>query len=124
MARAAIRSLVGGPSGKGSCSKRQASGSVPRKHPAAERLVSAVERARGAARRTYCFWPPEVPPEEPLMPPLEPPLDDFSPPCSRLVPPPVFVPDLLVVLVPDLVSDLVLVEPRTDVSPRVVVREW
>jgi hypothetical protein len=29
-----------------------------------------------------------------------------------------------VVLVPDLVSVLVLVEPRTDVSPRVVVREW
>jgi hypothetical protein len=58
------------------------------------------------------------------MPPLELPLDDFSLPCSRLVPPPVLVPDLLVVLVPDLVSDLVLVEPRTDVSPRVVVREW
>jgi len=57
------------------------------------------------------------------MPPLEPPLDDFSPPCPPLVLPPVLVPDLLVVLAPDLVSVLVLVEPRTDVSPRVVVRE-
>jgi hypothetical protein len=52
------------------------------------------------------------------MPVFEPPPEDFSRPCPALVP------DLLRVLVPTLVLVVVLVEPRTDVSPRVVEREW
>jgi len=67
------------------------------------------------------------------VPPLdEPPVEDFSPICPRpLVPPE--LPDLLLAPVPVLPDVLVLdfvlspvlllVEPRTEVSPRVVVRE-
>src|SRR5438552_1767890 len=79
-------------------------------------------RAERGAAPDYCFWPPDWPPEVPPEDPLLPPLDDFSPPCPPLVLPPVLVPDLLVVLVPDLVSVSVLVEPRTDVSPRVLTK--
>ena len=80
----------------------------------------------------YCFWLPEVPPEAPPLEPLvDPPDDDFSPPCARPVsafPPPDFV--VVCPVLPGLVVDfvlapvLVLVEPRTEVPPRVVVREW
>lgn len=59
--------------------------------------------------------------------PVELPPDDFSPTCA----PSVLTLDLLVVLAPDLTDVLpvvlpvvVLLEPRTDVSPRVVVPEW
>src|SRR6266700_2162712 len=57
---------------------------------------SAHELRAGRIRpftQDYCFWAPDVPP------------------------------DLVVVLAPVLVPDLVLVEPRTEVSPRVVVPE-
>src|SRR5947209_6321683 len=94
------------------------------------------ERVRNAGRtwpdaEAYCFWVPdglpEVPPDEPLE---DPPVDDLSPwarPVSVLLPPPdLLSPVLLVpVVVLDLLSPVLLLSsPRTEVPPRVVVREW
>src|SRR5207248_9283954 len=71
-----------------------------------------------------CCWPacpPAVPPQDPLVPPLT------EPPAPPPVPARDFVAPSPVVLVPDLLDVspvVVLLEPRTEVSPRVVVREW
>ena len=94
-----------------------------------------VTRANRRPVGNYCdlFWLPELPPlVEPLLepPPVlwprpvsEPPPLDLGPPPD--VPPLDFVPPDFV-SVPPFVPVVVLLvfEPRTSVSPRVVVREW